>query len=135
MERAIALEPGNPEHVSLAALSAACFGRFDEALQLNRQAIDLDPLNADSWEALAETELNMGQLDQSAADSKKALELDLDHWASLINLSRIYLLQGRPQDALPEIETYTTLPTVRICMRLRITHLVGNRSRTPHCKN
>jgi TolB-like protein/DNA-binding winged helix-turn-helix (wHTH) protein len=103
-QRAVALEPGNPEYVSLAALTAACFGRFDEALQLARRAVDLDPLNAGSWEALAETELYVGQLDQSAADSKKALELDHDYWASPINLSRIYLLQGRPQDALPEIE-------------------------------
>ena len=103
-QRAVALEPGNPEYISLAALLAACFGRFDEALQLARRAVDLDPLNAGSWEALAETELFMGQLDQSAADSKKALELDPDHWASPINLGRNYLLQGRPQDALPEIE-------------------------------
>jgi len=103
-QRAVALEPGNPEGVYLAALSAACLGRFDEALQLNRQAIHLDPLNAGSWEALAETELYMGQLDQSAADSKKALEVNPDYWASPINLSRTYLLRGRPQDALREIE-------------------------------
>jgi tetratricopeptide (TPR) repeat protein len=103
-QRAVAIEPGNPEYVSLAALPAACFGHFDEALQLNRQAIDLDPLNAGSWEALAEIELYMGQLDQSAADSKKALEVNPDHWSSPINLSRIYLLQGRARDALPEIE-------------------------------
>jgi TolB-like protein/DNA-binding winged helix-turn-helix (wHTH) protein len=103
-QRAVALEPGNPEYISLAALLAACFGRFDVALQLARRAVDLDPLNAGSWEALAETELFMGLLDQSAADSKKALELDPDHWASPINLGRNYLLQGRPQDALPEIE-------------------------------
>ena len=103
-QRAVALEPGNPEYVWLAALSAACFGRFDEALRLIREAIELDPLNADSWESLAETELYMGQLVQSAANSKKALEVDPDHWGSHINLSRIYVLQGRPQDALPEIE-------------------------------
>jgi TolB-like protein/DNA-binding winged helix-turn-helix (wHTH) protein len=103
-QRAVALEPANSEYVRFAAWSAAVLGRFDEALQLNRRAVDLDPLNADSWESLAETEFYMGQLDQSAADSKKALELDPDHGASLINLSRIYLLQGRPQDALPEIE-------------------------------
>jgi len=103
-QRAIALEPGNPEGVEMAAWSAAMLGRFDEALQLARRAVDLDPLNAGSWETLAETELYMGQLDQSAADTKKALEVNPDHWASLINLSRIYLLQGRPQNALPEIE-------------------------------
>jgi TolB-like protein/DNA-binding winged helix-turn-helix (wHTH) protein len=103
-QRAVALGPGNPENVEFAAWSAAILGRFDEALQLARRAVDLDPLNAGSWEALAETELYMGQLDQSAADSKKALEVNPDHWSSPIDLSRIYLLQGRPQDALPEIE-------------------------------
>ena len=103
-QRAVALEPGNPEYVSLAALPAVNFGRFDEALQLNRRAVDLDPLNAGSWEALAETEFYMGHLDQSAADSKKALEVNPDHWSSPIDLSRTYLLQGRPQDALAEIE-------------------------------
>ena len=46
----------------------------------------------------------MGRLDQSAADSKKALEMNPDNGCAQLILSRIYLLQGRPQDALPEIE-------------------------------
>jgi len=46
---AIALEPGDPEIVRSAAGSAAILGRFDEALPLKRRAVDLDPLNADSW--------------------------------------------------------------------------------------
>jgi predicted Zn-dependent protease len=49
-------------------------------------------------------EFYAGQLDQAAADTKKALELNPDDWFGSINLSRIYLLQGRAQDALPEIE-------------------------------
>ncbi len=72
--RAIALEPGDPEIVRSAASLAAMLGRFDEALQLNRRAVDLDPLNANSWESLG------------------------------VLLSQIYVMQGRPQDALPEIE-------------------------------
>src|ERR1700680_3561929 len=52
IQRAIALEPGNPEFLRFAADSAAHLGRFDEALQLDRRAVDLDPLNADSWESL-----------------------------------------------------------------------------------
>ena len=48
-QRAIALEPGNPEGVRMAAWSAATFGRFDEAVQLGRRAVDLDPLDSESW--------------------------------------------------------------------------------------
>jgi TolB-like protein/DNA-binding winged helix-turn-helix (wHTH) protein/TPR repeat protein len=104
IQRAIALEPGNPENVRLAAFSAAILGRFDEALLLGRRAVDLDPLNADSWELLAETRFFMGQLDEAAADFKKALELNPDVVAAHMLLGQIYVMQGRPQDALPEIE-------------------------------
>jgi len=57
----------------------------------------------------------MGQLDQSAADCKKALELNPDDFGGPITLSQIYLMQGRPQDACVKSSTYTTLPTVRGC--------------------
>ena len=102
-QRAIALEPGNAEIVRLAASSSAMLGRFDEALQL-RRAVDLDPLNANSWESLGETEFWMGQLDEAAADSKKGLALSPDGFPGPMQLSQIYVMQGRPQDALPEIE-------------------------------
>jgi TolB-like protein/TPR repeat protein len=102
--RAVTLDPGNPEVVRTAAGSASMLGRFDEALPLNRRAVDLDPLNADSWESFAETEFYMGQLDQAAADCKKALELNPDVVATHMVLSQIYVMQGRPHDALPEIE-------------------------------
>jgi TolB-like protein/DNA-binding winged helix-turn-helix (wHTH) protein len=103
-QRAVELEPGNPEAVSVAAASAATLGRFDEALRLNRRAVDLDPLNAGSWESLAETEYYMGQLDEAVADVKKSLELNPDVFLGPLMLGKIYVLQGRPQDALPEIE-------------------------------
>ena len=104
IQRAIALDPGNPEVVRTAAGSAATLGRFDEAVQLGRRAVDLDPLNAESWEFIAETEFHMGQLDQATADFKKALELNPDVVAAHMVLSQIYVMRGRPQDALPEIE-------------------------------
>src|SRR5713226_3010790 len=102
--RAIALEPGDPDILRLAASSAALLGRLDEALPLHRRAVDLDPLNANSWESLGETEFFMGQLDEAAADVKKALELSPDVWVGHGLLSQIYVMQGRAQDALPEIE-------------------------------
>lgn len=110
-QRAVEVDPGNPEAVRGAASSAAILGRFDEALRLNRRAVDLDPLNAGSWEMLAETEFFMGQLSQAAADCKKALELSPDVWNGPIMLSRIYVLQGRAKDTLPEIELVRYEPT------------------------
>jgi TolB-like protein/DNA-binding winged helix-turn-helix (wHTH) protein len=106
-QRAVALEPANAENVGFAAWSAAIFGRFDEALKLNRRAVDLDPLDAYSWERLGETEVFMGQLDQAAADCKKALELNPEVSGVL---SQIYLMQGRPQDALREVERVRYAP-------------------------
>src|SRR5258707_8213648 len=53
-QRAVALEPANAENMGFAAWSAAIFGRFDEALELNRRAANLDPQNADSWGRLGE---------------------------------------------------------------------------------
>jgi tetratricopeptide (TPR) repeat protein len=79
-------------------------GRFDEALPLARRAVDLDPLNANSWAFLGETEFFMGQLDEAAGDLKKALQLSPDAWDGPLLLSQIYVMQGRPNDALPEIE-------------------------------
>jgi TolB-like protein/DNA-binding winged helix-turn-helix (wHTH) protein len=103
-QRAIALEPGNPEALRMAATSAERLGRFDEALQLDHRAIDLDPLNADGLESLAQTEYLMGRLDEAAADSTKALEMNPDVFPGPIQLSRIYLTQGRPREALSEIK-------------------------------
>ena len=100
-QRAVALEPANAENVGFAAWPATIFGRFDEALKLNRRAVDLDPLDANSWERLGVTEIFMGQLDQAEADCKKALELNPEVSGTL---SQIYLMQGRPQDALREVE-------------------------------
>jgi len=103
-QRAAVLDPGNPEVARTAAGLAADLGRLDEALQLNRRAVDLDPLNADSWELLAETKFFMGQLDQAAADFKKALKLNPDVVSAHMGLGQIYVMQGRPRDALAEIE-------------------------------
>ncbi|HEY0364962.1 MAG TPA: winged helix-turn-helix domain-containing protein [Pyrinomonadaceae bacterium] len=104
IQRAIALEPGDPDTLRLAAGSAAMVGHFDEGLQMSRGAVDLDPLNADSWAQLAEIEYLMGQLDEAAAEVKKALELNPNVTSGHMLLSQIYVMQGRPQDALPEIE-------------------------------
>ena len=43
-KRALELEPANADVVRGAAVLAATLGRFDEAITLDRRAIELDPL-------------------------------------------------------------------------------------------
>jgi TolB-like protein/DNA-binding winged helix-turn-helix (wHTH) protein/Tfp pilus assembly protein PilF len=102
-QRAIALEPGNPDVAREAAYSAARLGRFDESLRLARRSVELDPLNANLRAGLGQIEYWMGDLDNAVADFKRALELRPQN-KSHIFLAEIYVIQGRPQDALAEIE-------------------------------
>jgi tetratricopeptide (TPR) repeat protein len=124
IQRGFALEPGNPEVVRSAGFSAAILGRVDEALRLTRQAVDLDPLNAMSWEILGETKLCAGQADEAIGDFKRAVELNPDLWNGHIFLSEIYILQGRPQDALPEIER-VRLDSTRVSLYAIAYHALG----------
>ena len=102
-ERALALEPGNSDALVGPATLAIMFGRFDDALRLDRRAIELDPLNAGRWEVLGEAEFFRGRLDAAIPDLKKALELNPDIWHAHVFLSQICIQQERPQDALSEI--------------------------------
>jgi tetratricopeptide (TPR) repeat protein len=104
IQKANALEPGNPEIVRFAAANAAILGRFDEAVPLARQAVDLDPLNAASWQQLGEIDYFEGKLDKAEVDCKRAQELRPDHYRSSTFLTYVYLMQGRPQDAFAEIK-------------------------------
>jgi len=46
----------------------------------------------------------MGQMERAVADARKAMDMGPDVWPGPILLSQIYLMQGRAQDALTEIE-------------------------------
>jgi tetratricopeptide (TPR) repeat protein len=86
----------------------------------------LDPLNAHSWEALGEIEFRGGKLDEAEADIKKAHELRPDYFFSSMFLSEIYGMQGRPQDALPEIERVGYVP-VRMFLYAIAYHALGRK--------
>jgi tetratricopeptide (TPR) repeat protein len=116
IHQAMTLAPGIPENLVQAAFMAQIFGRFEQALRLTRQALELDPLNAESWSTLGENEFYAGRSDKAVADIKKALELNPDNWVSPIQLGEIYVTQGRFQEALRESEQIKVDP-IRIRTR------------------
>jgi serine/threonine-protein kinase len=112
-QRALALEPGNAEVVQGAGWMAATLNHFDEALRLNRKAVELDPLHAATHHALAFTAWWAGRLDEAKAAVEKAMEINPEYpWLHSV-LSRVYLAQSRPQEALAEAER-ETVPVFRI---------------------
>ena len=104
LRRALELDPGNSEVLGLASGLPLSFGRFEEAMELNRRAIALDPLNAALRGDLAEICFTMGRLEEAEVHFKKALELDPGLAPNHEGLGLVYLAQGRAQDALTEIE-------------------------------
>jgi TolB-like protein/DNA-binding winged helix-turn-helix (wHTH) protein len=125
-QKAVELEPNNPESMKLAAFSAVILGRFDNAISLGRRAVDLDPLNAASWDSLGVTKFFMGQPDQAVGDLKKAIELNPDLWNGHIFLSQAYIIEGRPQDALPHIER-VRVESFRLSLRAIAYYALGQK--------
>jgi serine/threonine protein kinase/Tfp pilus assembly protein PilF len=107
-QRALALEPGNAEVLQAAAGLAAILNHFDQALVWSRRGVELDPLQASSYHALAFYAWWAGRLDESEAAVRKGLEVDPQFpWLHAV-LSRVYLARSRPQEALAEAEQDTT---------------------------
>jgi len=104
LQRALALDPGNPAVLFGASALAGSLGHFEEALALVRRSIALDPLNAVSRESLAQVCWAVGRQEEAEANFKKALELNPGLPGDHAWLGLVYLAQGRVQDALVEIE-------------------------------
>jgi eukaryotic-like serine/threonine-protein kinase len=103
-QRALALENGNAEIVERAASLAATLNRFEDALTLSRQAVELNPLLPSAHYILAFNAWWAGQLDEADTAARKGLELDPQFpWLHML-LSRVCLAKSRPQEALSEAE-------------------------------
>lgn len=103
-KRARALDPGNAVVLSHAAILARILGHLDEAMALDRQALQLDPLRPGGYHNAGVTLYYAGHNDEAAAAFKKALELFPGAAMAHCWLGRVYLAQSRPQEALAEVE-------------------------------
>jgi serine/threonine protein kinase/Tfp pilus assembly protein PilF len=103
-KRALALEPGNADAVRGAARLAATLGRFDEAINLDRQAIELDPLRFSAHNNLGVHSYYAGQWLQSEQGFRKVLELNPQRPGVYMHLGRIYLAQSKAEEALAEMQ-------------------------------
>ncbi|MBN1571360.1 MAG: protein kinase [Acidobacteria bacterium] len=103
-QRALTLDPGNAVALNGAADLAFVLGRREEAVELDRRTIRLDPLNVPTYSNLGHHLYYAGRLDEAAVALKKGMELNPDFPILHMLLGRVYLAQSKLPQALKCVE-------------------------------
>jgi eukaryotic-like serine/threonine-protein kinase len=104
MKRALELAPGSSGVLAAAAGFASTFGRFDEAIALQKRSQEIDPLSQSGWYNLAFRYLAAGRATEAEATLQKLLALAPDESGARSLLGDAYLVEGRAEAALAEYE-------------------------------
>jgi len=104
LNKAAALEPGSADSFSLRADLEEMRGRPDQAIELRKRVVALDPLYSSCYLFLGNDLYQIGQYDEANTILQKALELDPQQGFIHFVLGQILLAQGRPQEALVEMQ-------------------------------
>jgi TolB-like protein/Tfp pilus assembly protein PilF len=126
-ERALELEPRNAMVVRYAAALAATLGRFEEAIERGRLAVELDPLSPGARVNLGNFAYYAGRLDEAEAAVRKGIELDPEYPNAHLQLSQILSARSNPEAALAEIERETE-PIWRRFGRALVYHALGRKN-------
>ncbi|MGB8319146.1 MAG: protein kinase, partial [Ignavibacteriaceae bacterium] len=109
LKKGLELEPGNKNVLNGASNLAAVFGRFDEAIKLQRRIIEINPVNSGGYYNLGIATLRAGLYDESIAAFRKCLDLDPQYPVAYTFINLDYLQKGKPDSALTEIQKETDL--------------------------
>jgi tetratricopeptide (TPR) repeat protein len=99
-------------------------GNLDQAIKLYKQAIVLDPLRANSYSAMGYLLYVAGRYDEAQDALQKALDLNPQAPLVHLNLGKILLAEGRPQQALAEMEKEPT-EWARLIGQVLVYHALG----------
>lgn len=105
LKKALELAPEDSDTLALSGRIAMCQGRLEEAVTVTRQALQLDPLRPLELTSLGQYLRDLGRYEEAHAALQRALDLN-PNGGSLIDEVRgeVYLAQGRPIEALEEME-------------------------------
>jgi len=125
LRHALALAPGHADALSTLAGLARIVGRRDEALELIRKALALDPLSVLTHRQAGMIHFLGDRFDDAAAAFRFAIELNPRAGLAHAFLAVILLHQGRSQEALSlaQAESHDGFRHVAVAM---IQHAVGN---------
>lgn len=104
VNKATTLEPGNVLILTMRSLLAEASGNLDEAVKFDEQAVEIDPLRATLRAGLGRLLYMAGRYDEARAALRKASDLNSQIPFVPLILSKILIAEGKPQQALLEIE-------------------------------
>jgi TolB-like protein/thioredoxin-like negative regulator of GroEL len=101
-EKAVDLNPGDPELMSVASLALFSLGRFDAAEELLRPSAMQDPLNLGRRLRLGLLQEFSGEYEQSLSSYRQIVGLNPDFPGARAFRARVKILQDKPDSALRE---------------------------------
>jgi serine/threonine protein kinase/predicted Zn-dependent protease len=107
VDKAAALEPRSTDLLGYRSELQEMLGHLDEAIELRKQAIAIDPLQALSYVHLGTLLYEAGRYEEANAALQKARELDPQNVFVHYLLGQVLLAQGRPQEAIVEMQRET----------------------------
>ena len=105
--KAAQLEPGSVEVFSRRSYLSRLMGNLDQAIHFGEQAMALDPLRTDSHSTLGYMLYAANRRDEARTALQKALDLNPQAGFVHLTLSKILIAEGKPQQALAEIDKET----------------------------
>ena len=100
LERALAVEPGNPEALLNLGLVEAARGAYGPATERIKQAMDAGAPQRVALANLGALQVQAGRLAEATASLERVLALDPGHVPARNNLGLVQLLQGRLEESL-----------------------------------
>lgn len=103
-QKAIEIEPGNTTTINLMGQLARTLGRLEEAIEYIQRAINLEPVIVINYVYLAHFLMYADRLDEAVGIVEKGMELNSQFPYLHYLLGCVYLLHGKPENALVEME-------------------------------
>ena len=128
IDRMRAIDPHEPEFLPIAMSQfAAIFGRLGAAIELDRQVLERDPLNAGAYFDLANNLFMDNQYAESVSTFRRLLLINPSHYGAYASIGNALLFLHRNDEALAAIEKESD-DTVKLSCLPVIYWAMGRRS-------
>jgi serine/threonine protein kinase/tetratricopeptide (TPR) repeat protein len=102
LNRALELAPGSARVLRVAGVLARAQGRLDDAIRIERQAFEHDPLSGGAYHNLGNTLLASDRFEEAEEAFRSSLELAPSRAATRASLAFALAAQGRLEEAMAE---------------------------------